>query len=78
MRRAIRGLTMISNDKFLTMFNSPVRYLRGRVEFYEGSTLTLICGCHDRLKEFTIERIGEGKFLGYGICHKIKAYLYCK
>lgn len=66
---------MIVNDKFLSMLNSPVRYLRGRVEVYEGSTLSLLCGCHDRLKEFTIERMGENKFFGYGICNRINVSL---
>lgn len=66
---------MIRNDVFLNMINAPVRAFRGRAEFYEGSTLTLLCGCHDRLKEFTVERTGEGKFFGYGICQKINVKL---
>ena len=66
---------MIRNDVFLNMINAPVRMFRGRVEFYEGSTLTLLCGCHDRLQEFTVERTGEGKFFGYGICQKINVKL---
>ena len=66
---------MISNNKFLSMFNSPVRKLMGRVEVYQGSTLTLVCGCHDRLREFTVERVGEGKFFGYGVCHKLNVKL---
>lgn len=66
---------MIVNEIFSNMLNSPVRFLRGRVEVYEGSTLTLVCGCHDSLKDFTIERIGEGKFFGYGICQKINVNL---
>ena len=57
------------------MLNSPVRKLMGRVEVYEGSTLTLICGCHDSLIDFTIERVGEGKFFGYGIVHRINVKL---
>lgn len=66
---------MISNDLFLNMLNAPVRMLRGRVEIYEGSTLSLICGCHDSLKEFSVERVGEGKFFGYGICQKVNVKL---
>ena len=57
------------------MMNSPVRYLRARVEVFEGDTLALICGCHDSLKEFTIERTGESKFFGYGVCHKLNVKL---
>ncbi len=66
---------MISNSLFLNMLNAPVRSLRGRVEVYKGSTLTLICGCHDSLREFTVERLGAGKFFGYGVCHKINVKL---
>lgn len=67
---------IITKDVFENMINSPVRSLRGRVEIFEGSTLALICGCHDRLKNFTIERIGEeGKFFGFGICQKLNAHL---
>jgi hypothetical protein len=57
------------------MLNSPVRKSMGRVEVYEGSTLTLVCGCHDSLIEFTIDRVGEGKFFGYGICHRLNVKL---
>ena len=66
---------MIVNDLILQMIESPVRYLRGRVEVYEGSTLTLICGCHDSLIDFTVDRVGEGKFFGYGICHRLNVRL---
>lgn len=66
---------MISNDLFLNMLNSPVRKLMGRVEVYNGSTLTLICGCHDSLIDFTVERVGEGKFFGYGICQRLNVKL---
>ena len=57
------------------MMQSPVRTLRGRVEVYNGSTLSLVCGCHDSLKEFTVERLGENKFFGYGVCHKLNVKL---
>lgn len=64
-----------ANESIKNMINSPVRALRGRVEVYEGSTLTLMCGCHDSLKEFTVERLGESKFFGYGVCQKINVAL---
>ena len=64
---------MIINEIHSSMLNSPVRKFEGRVEVYEGSTLLLTCGCHDHLKNFTIERLGEeGKFFGFGICQKLK------
>ncbi len=67
---------MIVNNTFENMINAPVRAFRGRVEFYEGSTLALMCGCHDNLKSFTVERVGEeNKFFGFGICQKINIHL---
>lgn len=70
---------IIDNAIFNDMLNSPVRALRGRLEIYEGSSLTLICGCHDRLKSFTIERVGEqSKFFGFGVCQKLNAHLIDK
>ena len=61
------------------MLNSPIRKFRGRVELYNGSTLALMCGCGDRLKSFSVERIGEeGKFFGFGICQKLNIELLDK
>lgn len=65
-----------TNNIYSDMINSPVRHFTGRVELYQGSTLTLMCGCHNHLKDFTIERIGEdGKFFGFGVCQKINVHL---
>lgn len=70
---------MIINDLHNNMLKSPVRKLEGRVEIYDGSTLTLTCGCHDALKSFTVERLGEeGKFFGFGVCQKLKVTLIDK
>lgn len=67
---------IVAKDVFESMINSPIRTLRGRVELFEGSTLASICGCHDRLIEFKIERIGEkNKLFGYGICQKVTTTL---
>ena len=66
---------MLVNEKITQMLDSPVRHLRGRVEIYEGSTLTRICGCYDNLNSFTVERIGSNKFFGYGVCHKLSVNL---
>lgn len=63
---------IITKDVFNNMINSPKRSFMGRVEIFEGSTLALICGCHENLKSFTVERIGEkNKVFGYGICQKL-------
>lgn len=67
---------MIANQVFQDMISSPVRTFRGRVEIYENSTLASICKCNDRLKSFTVERVGEkNKYFGFGICQKLKAEL---
>lgn len=67
---------IIAKDVFENMLNSPIRTLRGRVEIYQDSTPVLICGCHDRLIDFKIERIGEqSKMFGYGICQKLTTNL---
>ena len=67
---------IVTKDVFMNMLNSPIRHLRGRVEVFQGSTLALICGCHDRLIEFKVERTGEkNKVFGYGICQKLTTTL---
>lgn len=67
---------LVANQNFLDMLNSPLRSLRGRVEIFDGSTLASVCGCHDNLESFTIERIGEqGKFFGFGIGQKLTVSL---
>lgn len=67
---------IITNPIFNEMLGSPMRQFKGRVEVYEGSTLTLICGCHDNLISFMVERAGEqDKFFGYGICQRLTVKL---
>ena len=63
---------IITKQSFENMINSPIRRFAGRVEIFQGSTLALICGCHDKLISFTVERAGEkSKFFGYGVCQKL-------
>lgn len=68
---------MIKHTEFNKMLNNPVRELKGRVELYiyEDSTLQKVCGCSDALRSFTIERVGENKFFGYGICQRLNVKL---
>lgn len=69
---------MLMQEEFQTMLNNPVRELVGRVELYvydEDSTLLQVCSGYDNLKSFTIERVGENKFFGYGICQKLNVRL---
>lgn len=66
---------MIVNNTHLTQLNSPKQQIKARVELYNGSTLERVCTCNDILSDFAIERTGEGKFFGFGICQKLKATL---
>lgn len=66
---------MLINNIHLDELNSPNQTIRARVEIHKGSTLERICTCNDILSQFSVERIGEGKFFGYGICQKLKVDL---
>ena len=66
---------MIINNTFLSVINSPVRTITGKVEMYEGETLIKTFSHTDNLIEFTIERAGEEKFFGFGVCQKINIKL---
>lgn len=66
---------MLINNTHLTELNSPKQSIQGRVELLKGSTLERVCTCHDILSEFQIERTGEGKFFGFGICQKLRTSL---
>ena len=62
---------MITNANHLNKLNSPVRYLQAKVELYNRSTLVATYAYDGDLNGFTIERVGEEKFFGFGICQKI-------
>lgn len=61
---------MLNFETHLNMLNSPVRRIQAGVELYEGSTLVDTYKYTDSLLEFTIERVGQGKFFGFGFVHK--------
>ena len=63
---------------FLDCINSPVRNVRARVELYNGSTLISTFKYTDRLKSFTVERVGEGRFFGFGICQRLNVKIIDK
>ena len=63
---------MLINEIHSAILDSPYSNVRARVELYKGSALEKICNCGKELSEFTIERTGEGKFFGFGICQKLK------
>lgn len=66
---------MIDNATLSAIINSPVRTLIGKVELYNGSTLAATYTYTDALKSYSIERVGEAKFFGYGICQKLNVKL---
>jgi hypothetical protein len=54
---------------------SSISTVKAKVELYNGSTLVKVCTCSDVLESFTIDRVGEGKFFGFGVCQKINCNL---
>ena len=63
---------LVAEQCFNDINNTPVRYVRGRVELYNGSTLLNTFRHTDILKSFTIERVGDSsRFFGYGVVHKL-------
>lgn len=66
---------MINNTIHLNEINSPKQTINARVEIHKGSTLERVCTCADILSDFTVERAGEHKFFGYGICQKAQVKL---
>lgn len=69
---------IISEQCFMDCINSPVRQVRARVELYNGSTLLDTFKYTDRLQSITVERAGESKFFGFGICQKVNVKLIDK
>lgn len=66
---------MLVNNIHLAELNAPIQRIKARVELYKGSTLTAICNCGEVLRDFTLERTGENKFFGFGICQKLHGTL---
>lgn len=66
---------ILVEDKFLEMINNPARTIRARVELLEGSTLLNTFKYDDKLISFEVERIGENKFFGFGVSHKVNVKL---
>ncbi len=59
-------------------YNAPIRNISAKVELYEGSTLADTYNQYYGLKSLTIERVGESKFFGFGICQKMNIHLVDK
>lgn len=62
---------MLINQNALSQLNSDVRQITARAYVYEGTSTKYTFKASDNLQSFTVERIGQGKFFGYGICQKI-------
>lgn len=57
-------------------FTAPVRRFVAEVELFEGSTRLATYSSQNRIKNFTIDRVGEdGKFFGFGVCHRLNIHL---
>lgn len=69
---------IVADTCFSTMINAPVRHIRARVELLEGSTLLATYKHTDNLKSLSVERVGDGKFFGYGICQRLNVKLIDK
>ena len=62
---------MINNSAALSQLNSDVRHITARAYVYEGTSSKYTFKATDNLQSFTVERVGQGKFFGYGICQKM-------
>lgn len=61
---------MINNSAALSQLNSDVRHITARAKVYEDTSTKYTFKATDNLQSFTVERVGQGKFFGYGICQK--------
>lgn len=67
---------MLINEIHLNMINSPVRSFQGKVECYDSTNALVASYTHlDDLQSYQVERVGEGKFFGYGYVQKINIKL---
>lgn len=63
---------MIQNQDFLNEINNPVRKVWACVELRDSSsTLLQTFFKTDKLVSLKVDRVGEGKFFGFGVCQKL-------
>ena len=63
---------MIQNQNFLNEINNPVRKIWACVELRDSSsTLLQTFFKTDKLVSLKVDRVGEGKFFGFGVCQKL-------
>ncbi len=66
---------MLDIASLATLFNSPVRAIKGEVVLFNGSTISASFTYNDKLISFDVERVGESKFFGFGVCHRLNVRL---
>lgn len=68
---------MVKNETLNKIFNNPVRDFKDLIKVYiwNKDGTYKICTSRDELISFTIERVGENKFFGYGICQRLNIKL---
>ena len=52
------------------IFTAPVRQINGKVELSLDGSTPIEYTPNDTLQSVTVERVGECKFFGFGVCHK--------
>lgn len=57
------------------MLVSPSRTISGKVELYDGSTLITTFSGADKITDFTVNRVGDTKFFGYGYNQELELHL---
>ena len=56
------------------LINSPVRHISAKAEVYDNAS-ALINTFNNSISGINIERVGEGKFFGFGICQRLNIKL---
>jgi hypothetical protein len=72
------GVTVINNVLHQNALLKKVRTFNPKVEFYLDSTLEDTYTPADDLISFEVDRVGAGKFFGFGICQKLNVQLIDK
>lgn len=66
---------MILNNTHSNMLVSPARTVVGRVELFKGSTHTQTFLHSDALTSLAVNRAGDKKFFGFGVCQELELVL---
>lgn len=59
-----------ANQTIIDNLNAPLRQITSKVELFDGSTLLKTFRNTDNIISVSTQRIGEGKFFGYGVSQK--------